>query len=178
VALNPLSAEAVSNLGSCYLFTGQFEEALKESRRARTLGGDYASAAFYEAITLYELERYSEAEALLEGLVIPWVGSGVNTVRALVLAAQGKDAAARELLEPIRAAGHGFDEGLVLAALGEREAALDTFARTRLGGLDMAVSYWPSVAVRHLFERVWAPLRDDPRYAELRHQVDAIYGLA
>jgi TolB-like protein/Tfp pilus assembly protein PilF len=178
VALNPLSAEAVSNLGSCYLFTRRLEQALKELRRARELGGDYASATFYEAITLYELERHPEATALLDGLVVPWVGSGVNTVRALALAAQGEEAIARELLEPIRAAGHGFDEGLVLAALGEREAALETFARTRLGGLHMAVSYWPSVAVRHLFGRIWAPLRDDPRYAQLRHQVDAIYGLA
>lgn len=178
VALNPLSAEAVSNLGSCYLFTGRLEQALKETRRARELGGDYASAAFYEAIALYELERYAETAALLEALVVPWVGSGVNTVRALALAAQGNDAAARELLEPIHSAGHGFDEGLVLAALGEREAALDALAAARLGGLDMAVSYWPSVAVHYLFGRIWASLRDDPRYAQLRHHVDEIYGPA
>lgn len=177
VALNPLSAESVSNLGCCYLFNGRLEQALKETRRARELGGDYATAAFYEAITLYELERYPEAEALLEGLVIPWVGSGVNTVRALTLAAQGQGAAARKLLAPIRSAGHGFDEGLVLAALGEHEAALDSLAGARLGGLEFAVSYWPSVAVRHLFARVWVPLRDDPRYAQLRQRIDAIYGL-
>lgn len=177
VTLNPLSAEAVSNLGTCHLFMGNFELALRETRRSRELGGDYQSAAFYEAHTLYELGQYREADAILARLTIPWVGSGVYSSRAVILAAQGLHSDAAALLDPIRAAGHSFDEALVLAALGECEAALECFACTRLGGLEMAVSYWPSVAVRYLFSRLWDPLRKDHRYLTLRRYIDEIYGL-
>jgi DNA-binding SARP family transcriptional activator/Tfp pilus assembly protein PilF len=177
VALNPLSPEAVSNLASSCLFSGQLEQALKSARRARELEADYTTATFFEALTLYEMGRFSEAAALLEGLFLPWAGSGPNTARALSLAAEGEEGQARALLAPIREAGHPFDEGLVLAALGEREAAFEAFGRASFDGLEFAVSYWPTVAVRYLFGRIWERLRDDPRYDELRWRIDESWGL-
>ena len=177
VALNPLSPEAVSNLASSFLFNGQLEDALKMARRARELDVDYTTASFFEALTLYEMGRFAEAGTLLEGLVLPWAGSGPNSARALSLAALGEEAQARGLLAPIREAGHPFDEGLVLAALGEYEAAFEAFGRASFDGLDFAVSYWPTVAVRYLFERVWKCLGDDPRHSRLRRRIDESWGL-
>jgi len=178
VALNPLSPEAMVNLASSCLFAGQLEPALKAARRTRELDKDYTTASFYEALVLYEMGRFDEAAALLEGLFLPWAGSGPTTARALSLAAAGREAEARALLEAIRAAGHAFDEGLVLAALGERESAFEALARSRFDGLEMAVSYWPTVALRYLFGRVWDGLRDDPRYPALQRRMEESWGLA
>ena len=178
VALNPLSPEALVNLASSSLFSGQLEAALKAARRARTLDEDYTTASFYEALILYEMGRFTEAAALLEGLFLPWAGSGPTTSRALSLAAAGREAEARALLEPIRSAGHAFDEGLVLAALGEREAAFGAFDSASFDGLEMAVTYWPTVALRYLFGRVWEGLRDDARYVALHRRMEESWGLA
>ena len=176
VALNPLSAEAVGNLASSLLFCGEPAEALLEAQRASAIEAGYDTAKLYQGLALYHLGRVRDAVEVLEDLVLPWAGSGAKTALALAHVAAGQSKRAREVLEQIRASAHPFDEGVVLAALAEREPAFDAFGRASFGGLEFAFSYWPTVVVRYLFPEVWDKLRDDSRYAELLIRIDRSWG--
>ncbi|MEJ2602936.1 MAG: BTAD domain-containing putative transcriptional regulator [Gammaproteobacteria bacterium] len=176
VSLNPLSIEAVGNLAASCLFAGRLDEAIAEAHRCRALDGDYATAAFFEALARYEKQQFGQTIELLQALEVPWAGCGVTTVAALATAAMGEAESARGLLEEIRCAGFPFDEGLVLAALGETDAAFEAFGRARFDGLDFAESYWPTVAVRYLFGRVWDVIRGDRRFRRLGRRVDEAWG--
>lgn len=98
--------------------------------------------------------------------------SNPRATMALAHAASGDAAAARELLEeemnPIT---DPFAAGLVHAALEERDAAFEAFARVGDWG------DWPSMAVHGLYSGVWKRLRDDPRYPELLHAVSRSWGM-
>ncbi len=176
VSLNPLSIEAVGNLAISYLFAGRPDEAIAEARKCRQLGPDHTTARFFEALARYEKQQFPQTIELLVGLEVPWAGCGVTTVLALAAAEGGDRASARTWLEDIRSAGYPLDEGLVLAALGDADAAFDAFDRSRFDGLDFAESYWPTVAVRYLFGRVWDSLREDPRFHQLVRRVDEAWG--
>lgn len=177
VTLNPLSIEANGNLVSSYLFAGRLDDALREARQVRRRHADYETAALLEGLTLYEMRRFDEAAAVLDRLQVPWTGVGVKTAQSIALIAAGRETDTRELLEEIRSAAHPFDEGLVLAAQGEVEAAFTAFAAAKFGGLDFAFSYWPTICVRYLFDDVWQPLRSDSRYTVLCDRIDACWGL-
>lgn len=177
VTLDPLSPETIYNLGMSLLINDRPDEALKEARRARDLEPSYDSARLLEGIVLHEIGCFEEALGVLDGLVVPWVGSGTCTVAALSRIGLGDVAGARALLLEVRAAGHPFDEGLILAALGESEAAFEALGRARFDGLAFAESYWPTVALRYLFGRVWKGLRADPRHAALARRMDEGWGL-
>ena len=173
IALNPLSTEALSNLASTLLFQGKPDEALQQAQRVLELEPDYGTATFFAALAHYESRRFENALQALDGLELPWVGAGVATVRALALAAMDQKNQARALLPVIQHAGYPFDEGLVLAALGEPDAAFEAFARARFEAPEFAVAYWPTVCIRYLFGPVWDTLRGDPRYAELSQRIEA-----
>lgn len=66
----------------------------------------------------------------------------------------------RELLEQVHDAGHVFDEGLILATLGDFDAAEPAFEASIFNGPDFATSYWPTISVRYLFRRVWDAIPD------------------
>jgi DNA-binding SARP family transcriptional activator len=176
VRLNPLSPEALNNLCSSYLFAGRYADAIRTAEDARELDDDYDSTQFLGAIARYEERRFHDALDELETLSVPWAGSGTRSVMAVCLAESNQPNAARKLLAEIQAAGHVFDEGLVLAALGEfdaAEAALDTAI---FDGLDFATSYWPTVAVRYLFKRVWRAMPNDRCHESMLAKVRATWG--
>jgi DNA-binding SARP family transcriptional activator len=160
VRLNPLSAEALNNLCSSYLFAGRYEDAIRTAAEAQDLDEDYDSAQLFGAIAHYESGNVQDALAVLEMLSVPWVGSGVSAVTAVCYVEAGQPARAREQLETIRAAGDLFNEGLVLAALGEYEAAEAALDQAIFDGIDLANSYWPMLCVRYLFKRVWDAMPD------------------
>ncbi|MCA1789258.1 MAG: hypothetical protein LC667_05200, partial [Thioalkalivibrio sp.] len=137
----------------------------------------YDSARLLEGMVLHEIGCFEEALGALDGLVVPWAGSGTRTVAALSRIGLGDVSGARALLLEVRAAGHPFDEGVILAALGESEAAFEALGRARFDGLAFAESYWPTVALRYLFGRVWKGLRADPRHAALARRMDESWGL-
>ena len=170
VELNPLSAEGVSHLFWSYLTHGEGEKALAEARRTREIQPDWTTGPFCEALALYHVGRFAEAGSLLRDLSVPWAGSGPRATLALVRAATGDQAAARDLLAEIASA-DPFAAGLVHAALGESEAAFEAFERADLSG------YWPTLAVHHLYPDVWSRLRLDPRHRELLHQIDQAWGM-
>lgn len=169
VELDPLSPEAVSNLSLSYLANEEPELALVEARRTHGLEPGWTTGPFYEALALYQLGRYAEAERLLEGLSVEWAGEGPRATLAVVHVATGDSAAAREQLAAIEEA-DPFAAGLVHLALGEEGPALKAVSQHRFLG------DWPVLAVRYLYGDVWRAL-DPPRYRSLLADVDRDMGL-
>jgi len=161
VELNPLSAEAVSNLLLAHLAQGDFERALAEARRTGELSPGWSSAPFFESLVLYELGRFDEVRRLLDGLDVEWTGKGAQATLALAHVGAGEHEAARLVLAEIDAAPDPFAAGLVRLALGEVEAAFERFSAVE------RLTDWPSLAVHHLYDRVWAPVRSDARFDAL-----------
>ena len=108
---------------------------------------------------------------------MPWTGVGVDTLRALAHAALGEREAARERLDVIRDGRHPFDEGLVLAAIGDKADAREAFDKADFSGIEFDVSYWPTVSVRYLFKTLWAELSGGEVREELRRRIDESWGL-
>ena len=177
-ALNPLSVEAVSNSASALLYSGDPERALPIIEKVLEREPGYGTASFFAALAHYELGAFERCLESLEGLDLPWTGVGVDTLRAMAHAALGNPDTAREHLDGIRDGRHAFDEGLVLAAVGDRDSAFEAFARADFSGIEFDVSYWPTVCVRYLFKPLWRTLEDDPRLDGLRRRIDESWGLA
>lgn len=175
--LDPLSPEVVYNFASALFINEEHERALVELRRLRDLAPSYGNTQFLEGIIVYEMGRYDEAAALLEGLEIPWTGAGTRTALALALVASNNPNAARLLLEEIDRSRYPFDIGLILVALDEKQAAWEAFDEVDFRGLDFWSSFWPTIALRYMFSDVWDAVRDDPGYAGLKQRMDQSWGL-
>ncbi|MGI9190020.1 MAG: adenylate/guanylate cyclase domain-containing protein [Longimicrobiaceae bacterium] len=171
VELNPLSAEALCNLSLSYLADGDGDRALAEARRAVELSPGYGTVRFYEALSLYHLERFEEAMGILEQLDEVWAGAGPMATYALAQLASGREMEARRQIDRLEGTRDFFALGLVYAALGDLEDAFAAFQRVD------RVWYWPALAVHHYYGEVWAPLRSDPRYDELLEMVKRSWGV-
>ena len=163
---NPLSAEAVSNLGLSYMALADYEQGLVEVRRAGELSSGFSTARYYQGICLYDVGLYDEAAAVLtplsvreaDELTVPWAELGPDTGLALALQASGNTDGASEVLAGIDGSEHPFWVALIHAALGERETALRAFSRVDHMGAG------PTLVVRYHFRSLWSVLMDDPRY--------------
>jgi len=172
VELDPLSVEAVSNLSFSYLANGESEQALGESRRTLEIQPAWSTGQLYKGLALYQLGRLSEAIQVVSGLSAPWAGSGPLATLALARLAAADTVEAAVLLSRITELGDPFAAGLVLAAMGDEEAAFEAFQR-----VDHWAD-WPTLAVHHLYPDIWATLSSDARYAELVSNVARAWGLA
>jgi tetratricopeptide (TPR) repeat protein len=125
-------------LGRCQLATDQYDEALANLGKAAELGPDDPANTAALARALMAVDRFSEARELLEGLNLetldPDWKAEVARMRARCLLAEDRATDAVALLQaclnsdPDRAALHQAIAGAYLAT-GDREAALDDFAR-------------------------------------------------
>lgn len=172
VELEPLLLEGVSNLSVSLLANGFPEEAVLEARRVRELAPGWSSGAFYEGLALYRLGRFDAACAVLQGLVVEWVGSGPQGTLALACVGAGDTARARRLLAELEQAGEWFSVGLVHAALGDRDAAFGAFEQVRDWG-----AYWPTWAVHHYFPELMDRLSGDARYRGMLANIHRAWGL-
>jgi TolB-like protein len=170
VTLDPLSPEAISNLALSQLENGQAGAALREARCARDLQPDWDTAAFYEGLALYHLERFAEARRVLEGLVVPWAGSGPKVTLALSHLALHEGSRAREMLAEFSRQEDRFAVGLLRAALGEQDGAFESLME------ETDWDYWPVFAVHHFYPRVLGPLRGDPRFGRVREKAKRSWG--
>jgi len=125
-------------LGRCQLATDQYEEALVNLGKAAELGPDDPANAAALARALMAVDRYTEAREMLEGLDLETLGpdwmAEVARMRARCLLAEDRAADAVALLQaclsgdPDRTELHQALAGAYLA-MGDREAALEHFAR-------------------------------------------------
>jgi TolB-like protein/Tfp pilus assembly protein PilF len=177
--LDPLAPQAWANVALGQLCLGRPDRALAPARRAQELEGDFAAAPFYEALALYHLGRHGEAAALLRGLDLAWSPSAPDAALALTRVATGDSAGSRELLSGLqdRTGPEAlFHRGLVHAALGQPERAIDAFGRIEGWGRSPLLS-WPAITLRYLYPEVLGPLRDHPDYVRLLTEVDRGWGL-
>jgi len=177
VSLNPLAPAVRAYLSEGYLAVGRYHEALREAQRAREIQPGYALAQFMEALALYHLGRYPEAEAALRE-TIPLVHRGgtpappeVWALLAVTNLQSGDTAGVQQLLARIEEAGHAFSAGFVYAALGDDDAAFETFK---------SVSNWDTFSteyIRYFFPEILGRLRDDSRFADILREVDRSWGV-
>lgn len=172
VELEPLLREAVSNLAATLMTNGQPGPALAETRRIREIGPGWTTGAFYEGLVLYRLGRFDEAQSVLQGLVVEWVGAGPRCALALACTAGGNLARARRIQAELQKAGEWFSVGLVHAALDDPDAALEAFAKVTDWG-----AYWPTLAVHGYFPDLIGRLEADARFRGLRANIHRAWGL-
>lgn len=170
VRLDPLSPEAVSNLSLSLLENGQAGMALREARRARTLQPDWSTAAFYEGLALFHMDRFAEAERVLRGLEVPWAGSGPDLTAALARLAMGENTPHIGALDTAMERDDGFEAGLMRLAQGEGETGLELLTESKDWG------YWPVFSVHHFYPAILGPLRKDPRFERIRQKARAAWG--
>lgn len=171
VNLNPLSPESVSNLSASYLYNGYSEKALSEALRGIELQSDWETMAFYHGLALFNLERYSEAKLVLKGLSAPWAGNGPLATLALSHVMTNEMDEADEVMAELKEKGDVFSTGLIYAALGDIDTALDLFQR---------VEYWDdweTLSIHHLYSDILKPVKNDPRYKVIRNKVEKSRGL-
>lgn len=177
VALSPLAPAMRVYMAEILLANGREGEALREARRAREIQPQYGLAHFMEGLVLYHQGRLSDAKAALnEALPLTPVRgtpthAEIRAVLALAHAASGEHDRARHVLTGLADASAPCSEGLIHAALGDVDAALDAFDRVR------DWSTFSTEFVRYFFPEALASLRDDPRFGRLLSELDRSWGM-
>lgn len=171
VELNPLSPEAVSNLSVSHLINGEAEAALAEARRGRELQPSWDTPIFYEALALFDLERFAEAGELLRDVPVFWAGPGAKATRALAFAAVGERKRAQILQSELAGESEICAVAVIHASLGELDTAFEALERVE------SWTYWPTLAMHHYYRGVLGPLRADPRFPAVVERVNRAWGL-
>ncbi|TVR33796.1 MAG: hypothetical protein EA390_03685 [Balneolaceae bacterium] len=171
VNLNPLSPEAVSNLSVSYLYNGYPEKALSEALRAVELQPDWGTSTFYHGLALYELNRYSEAIPVLQDLSTPWAGNGPLATLALCHIKNNETDKANQIMNELKEKEDIFSTGLIYAALGNSDRALEHFQQ---------VEYWDdweTLSVHHLYRETLKPIKKDPHFNKILNSIHKSRGL-
>lgn len=167
VELNPLSAEAVSNLALALTAAGDPVSGHAEALRAIALSPGYTTPEYYAGLALYDQGRFTEAVGTLAPLATghdgtlstAWAGHGPDVALALSLIAVGDVSAGRDVLASIDAGTHPVECGLVHLALTETDRAEDLFEQPAAPGYGAAMLF-------HLhFREVWDRLDGGRRTA-------------
>ena len=163
------------------LAEGDVSEARTHQQRVKRVR-ESASTKFTEGLVLYHERRWDDLERVSERLL----SSGSEYIRnqarfylARIAATRRDTSRVRQILEKIREKMpeevpglSGFVRvllGLVHAVLGEEDAAFSVWNK---------VESWPRPYVfRYYFSDVLAPLRRDPRYEKLIHEINEYWGL-
>jgi serine/threonine protein kinase/tetratricopeptide (TPR) repeat protein len=169
VSLNPFSVEALANLTGALIANGQYEAALRQARHLDALPLPFIDN-FNKGLALYHAGMFHETIATLEPMQVTWADGGVKTVRALAHIALNEEQQAEALLEELHEIGDHFSTGLVLAALGDREAAFAEFENIEQW------HYWSALALNH-YHPLIEPIRSDPRFEEILGDMREHYGL-
>jgi tetratricopeptide (TPR) repeat protein len=170
--LNPLSPAYRAYLAEALMANGKYESAIEQGRRARELQSDYALGHFMEGVALLQAGNAGEAgislNQSLELALEDGTPSRSEVLAALALsdAATGDLGAARSRLDEIDPGSDPYAAGLVFAALGEPDRALEFFALVKEWG------FTATPQVRYFFPDVLGPIRQDSRFAGVLEQVN------
>jgi tetratricopeptide (TPR) repeat protein len=171
VELDPLSPEAVSNLALTQIELGQFEQGLVEARRNIELQPEWSTPRFFEGLALHHMGEHEDAVRILDGVEASWAGVGPQATRALSLISLGDEAAARGLQKQWRSEGRHFAAGLIYAACGELEDAMQCFA-----GVD-EWDDWEILAAYFFYPDVLSAARDHPEWQAVIKNVRLARGM-
>ncbi len=175
--LDPLSPYTRVYLAVVYLANSKYREALEESKSARKIRPEFGLSHFVEGLSLYHLEKYTEAEfSLNESLKLessngsPIKNESYATL-ALAKAANGKHQEARNLLEKIKVNKDYFCTGLVEAALNNYEEAHNLFEKVEKFGA------FTTPMCRYYFPDVLEPVRNDSRFNGLINKINKSWNM-
>ena len=170
VSLNPFSLEAQANLTGSLIANGQYETALRQARYLNALSLPFTDN-FNKGLALYHTGKFREAIETLEPMRVTWADGGAQAVRAMAHIELNEEQKARALLNELHELGDHFSAGLVLAALGDHEAAFAEFDRIEQW------HYWSALALNHYYPLL-EPIRSDPRFESMMIALRQYYGLA
>ncbi|MBT8054417.1 MAG: hypothetical protein HKN57_08175 [Xanthomonadales bacterium] len=175
IMLSPLAIEPMANFAMTRVMNGDYSTALDALRSKSDAMQAWPTLRFYEGVALHHMGRYDEAAKVLQDLKIPWAGEGPLTTVAMSYAAMGDDQAARSIIGRLRQIhAHPFLVAIVLASLGEKEAAFLEIESIQ----DWSINAdWPILAARFLFPAETASLRVDARYDRMLRHIDRAWGL-
>jgi tetratricopeptide (TPR) repeat protein len=167
--LDPLSLEKIIGIGEVFYFQRQYDRAIEQYQKALEM--DPNSGFTYWAIgrALTEKGMYDEAIAALRKS-IPLSGDSPDELVELarVYALSGKRDEALKIVDDLKRLSErkyvsSTTMAAVYAALGDKEQAFELLEKA-YGGRDFLL-------VLLKVEPMFAPLRDEPRFAELIHRV-------
>jgi serine/threonine-protein kinase len=171
--LNPGERIVVGyNRARISMYQGRYDDALIELDQVRALEPHHPLMRSIRAQILFYRGDAARAVDLLQDVLLrnPEI-AGIRPLLAQALSAMGKHEAARaqfsDRVKEAAAADHDIPYWLASAYVmeGERDEALEWLARAiNLGNENLP---W------FVFNPVWQPLHDDPRFKELMHQLDA-----
>lgn len=171
VELDPFSPESVVNLAFSKLINDKKEDALTEVRHVRKLQPTWSTGPFYEAVILYHQEKYAEARKLLQNLTVTWTSEGSRTVLALTDIKLGNKSSVQNHLSYLQDKEDYFSIGLLQAALGEKEKALNAFECIESWGA------WPTLSLNHLFSEDLAILEEEPVFRNVFNKMRRNWGV-
>ncbi|MDX1395045.1 MAG: protein kinase [Gemmatimonadota bacterium] len=170
--LDPLDAEGRTNFAFAHLGSGDLEQAVREAARAEAAAaeGDYMS--WTRGLVLHAMGREGEAEEALSRLSENWSAPWRPVMRAIRLVDDGRTDEALDLVRSADGELTEFHTGVVHAALGRWEDALD--------GFESAVALrWPeTLFVRYAMSYCLPTPPDSGRYVEWREGLDRSWGVA
>jgi len=175
--LDPLSPYTRAFLAVIYLANGMYEKALNESMSARKIRPEFGLSQFVEGLSLYHLEKYSEAEfAFNETLKLissngPPFRTEIWATKALIYVAYGNKQEASNLLEKIKIREDYFCAGLIESALGNSDEAFKLFDKTEKFGP------FTTPMCRYYFPEILEPIRNDIRYEKLLKKISHSWGV-
>jgi TolB-like protein/Tfp pilus assembly protein PilF len=172
VRVDPLSAEALSNLAASSAALGRHQQALEAARRGLELAPGWPNTRLAMGIVLFGAGDFAGAAEQLAGVTMPWTGAGAETLRFLSLLELGREREARELLPAIETSGDAYAMAVVTAALGDLPEA---YAQL------LSIERWddfPAQMYQSFHKDFWNPGGGDPRYAQVRQRILASWGVA
>jgi len=167
--LDPLSAGIAGDTSLPLIFQGKYQEAKEQSRKALELDPNFFLPQFYVGWTdiqagksgeaIPELEKawaMMDAPPFVEGFLGYAYGATGERVKAQAIIAELNQMSSRRFVSP-------FDTSLVYLGLGDKEQALKS--------LEKAYEARSPMLLFLKIDKVFDPLRSDPRFIELLKKV-------
>jgi adenylate cyclase len=168
-ALDPLRVEATMDLGSLHAWIGNNDEAFRYWQAAEEIDPSYVGLHQSVIIGFCGTKRHQEALSVLMGGNEKYPGDPlIMSELAYCHAASGNSSRARELLGQLDTLSEDMyvsptSRAMIELGLGNRERALEE--------LERAVREHDHLFLYLSVDRVWDPLRSDPRFEMLLDQV-------
>lgn len=171
VELDPFSPEAVINLSFSCMVNGDHDSALQYAEEAYDLQPTWPTTLFYQGLFQYHQGRYREAGEFVKNLSVPWTGEGPQALLALSEKKTGNLESAERFLTKCKKQNDHFHAGLMYAAFGEKQKALNKFKEVKTW------TPWPTQAMYYLFPGTLQDIRTEPGYGEILNNLKRSWGL-
>ncbi|MDQ3688059.1 MAG: tetratricopeptide repeat-containing serine/threonine-protein kinase [Acidobacteriota bacterium] len=167
--LDPLSPGINTDLGLCYFYMRRYDEAAVHFKRMTELFPDFFPAYYHLGWTYTQKHMYTEAiEQYQKALTLSKGHTMVRAMLGYAYAVSGREAEARHILKELEALTERqyvspCRFAILYAGLGEKDLAFQWLDRA-YDELDILLVY---INVTPFYD----PIRDDPRFGELRHRL-------